>query len=109
MRLVRAFRLNAGAGVAAIQPQSAAQTVRPRVIVTTDIGGTDQDDFQSMVHFLLCSDAFDVEGLVSSPYGPGRREHILQVIDRYAADYSSLKRHSAGYPEPDTLRRMAKQ
>ena len=36
---------------------------RPRVIVSTDIGGTDPDDFQSMVHFLLYADMFDVEGL----------------------------------------------
>ena len=42
-------------------------------IVSTDIGGTDPDDFQSMVHFLVYADMFDVEGLVSSPYGPGRR------------------------------------
>ena len=26
---------------------------RPRVIVSTDIGGTDPDDLQSMVHFLF--------------------------------------------------------
>ena len=82
---------------------------RPRVIVTSDIGGTDPDDFQSMVHFLLYADVLDVEGIVSSPYGPGRREHILQVIDRYAADYPNLKRHSDRYPEPDALRRLAKQ
>ena len=63
---------------------------RPRVLVSTDIGGTDPDDFQSMVHFLLYADMFDVEGLVSSPYGPGRREHILEVIDHYA-----------GLPEPE--------
>src|SRR4026207_442338 len=65
--------------------------LRPRVIVSTDIGGTDPDDLQSMVHFLLYADMFDVEGLISSPYGPGRREHILGVIDRYAADYPNLK------------------
>jgi cellulose-binding protein len=82
---------------------------RARVLVTTDIGGTDPDDFQSMVHFLLYADVLDVEGMVSSPYGPGRRAHILQVIDRYAADYSNLKRHSDQYPEPDALRRLAKQ
>ena len=82
---------------------------RPRVIVSTDIGGTDPDDFQSMVHLLLYTDVLDLEGLVSSPYGPGRREHILQVIDRYAIDYPSLKAHSAGYPEPGRLRQIAKQ
>ena len=51
----------------------AAGAVRPRVVVSTDIGGTDPDDFQSMVHLLLCADDLDLEGLISSPYGPGRR------------------------------------
>ena len=46
---------------------------RHRVIVSTDIGGTDPDDFQSMVHLLLYADVLDIEGLVSSPYGPGRQ------------------------------------
>src|SRR4051812_46780403 len=82
---------------------------RPRVIVSSDIGGTDPDDFQSMVHFLLYADMFDVEGLISSPYGPGRREHILQVLDTYAIDYPNLKRASDRYPAPDDLRRLAKQ
>ena len=82
---------------------------RPRVLVSTDIGGTDPDDFQSMVHFLLYADTFDVEGLVSSPYGPGRKEHILQVIDRYAADYSNLKTYSDRYPAPDALRQVTKE
>ena len=82
---------------------------RPRVIVSTDIGGTDPDDFQSMVHFLVSADLFDVEGLISSPYGPGRREHIFQMIDRYASDYPNLKTHSPRYPSPDTLRRVVKQ
>jgi hypothetical protein len=97
------------ATVALLSPQRSAVADRPRVLVTSDIGGTDPDDFQSMVHFLLYADAFDVEGIVSSPYGPGRREHILQVIDRYAIDYPNLKRHSDRYPEPDALRRIAKQ
>lgn len=42
---------------------------RHRVIVSTDIGGTDFDDFQSMVHLLLYADVLDIEGLISSPYG----------------------------------------
>jgi hypothetical protein len=85
------------------------QRERPRVIVSSDIGGTDPDDFQSMVHILLYADMFDVEGLISSPYGPGRREHILQVLDKYAIDYPNLKRASDRYPAPDDLRRLAKQ
>ena len=54
---------------------------RHRVLVSTDIGGRDPDDFQSMVHLLVYADVLDLEGLVASPPGPGKKEHILQVID----------------------------
>ena len=91
------------------QARPVAATDRPRVIVSTDIGGTDPDDFQSMVHFLLYADMFDVEGLISSPYGPGRRAHLLQVIDRYSTDYANLKTYSVRYPTPDALRAVTKQ
>jgi hypothetical protein len=77
--------------------------------VSTDIGGTDPDDFQSMVHLLVYADRFEIEGLVSSPYGPGRREHILQVIDLYERDYRHLKTYSNKYPAPEALRAVTKQ
>ena len=82
---------------------------RYRVLVSTDIGGTDPDDFQSMVHLLVYADTFDIEGLVSSPHGPGRKEDILKVIDCYANDYANLKTYSDQYPTPDALRAMTKQ
>jgi hypothetical protein len=41
-----------------------------RVLVSTDIGGTDPDDFQSMVHLLVYADVLDIEGLVSSSLMP---------------------------------------
>jgi hypothetical protein len=82
---------------------------RPRVIVSTDIGGTDPDDFQSMVHLLVSADRLDLEGLISSPYGPGRKEHILQVIDCYERDYPNLKTYSNKYPIPAALRAITKQ
>lgn len=83
--------------------------IRYRVIVSTDIGGTDPDDFQSMVHLLVYADVLDIEGLISSPFGPGRKEHILQVIDCYAKDYGNLKTYSKHYPTPDALRAITKQ
>ena len=83
--------------------------VRHRVLVSTDIGGTDPDDQQSMVHLLLYADVFDLEGLVSSPYGPGRKSHILEVIDRYERDYPNLRSHSDRYPTLDALRAITKQ
>lgn len=82
---------------------------RFRVLVSTDVGGTDPDDFQSMVHLLVYADLFDLEGLVSSPYGPGRKEHILQVVDAYEKDYPKLRSYSTNYPTPDALRAISKQ
>lgn len=82
---------------------------RPRVVVSTDVGGTDPDDSQSLVHLLLYADVLDIEGLVSSPWGPGRKEHILEVLDHYAADHPRLATHSARYPSPDALRQVTKQ
>lgn len=82
---------------------------RYRVIVSSDIGGTDPDDFQSMVHLLLYADMFDLEGLISSPFGPGRKESILQVIKQYELDFPNLKTYSKKYPTPDALRAITKQ
>jgi hypothetical protein len=79
------------------------------VLVSTDIGGTDPDDFQSMVHLLVHADDFDLEGLVSSPYGPGRKRHLLDVIERYEHDYPNLRSHSDRYPAPDALRAISRQ
>lgn len=99
--------LQAGAGGG--WAQAAAAAARPRVLVTTDIGGTDPDDFQSLVHLLLCTDQLELEGLVSSPFGPGRRIHILEVIEQYERDYAQLRRHAAAYPRPAALRAISKQ
>ncbi len=82
---------------------------RYRVVVTSDIGGTDPDDFQSMVHLLVYADCFDLEGLVASPYGEGRISDILTVIDCYARDYPNLKTYSDRYPTPQALRAITKQ
>ena len=82
---------------------------RYRVIVTTDIGGSDPDDFQSMVHYLLYSDLFDTEGLVSSAWGDGRKADILSVIDAYEMDYPALRACSPAYPAPDALRTICRQ
>lgn len=82
---------------------------KPRVIISTDIGGSDPDDFQSMIHYLMYADLFDTEGLISSPWGKGRKEHILQVIDKYEQDYPNLRSYSDQYPTPDYLRSITKQ
>jgi hypothetical protein len=87
----------------------ALRGMRYRVVVSTDVGGTDPDDFQSLVHLLVYADVLDIEGIVSSPCGPGRKEHILQVIDCYERDYANLGTHSDRYPSAAALRSIAKQ
>ncbi len=99
----------ATSGGARIAHGGALDGHRYRVLVSTDIGGTDPDDFQSMVHLLVYADCFDIEGLVSSPYGPGRKGDILTAIDCYATDYANLKTYSDRYPAPATLRAITKQ
>ncbi len=85
------------------------QNEKPRVIVSTDIGGSDPDDFQSMVHFLVYADRFEIEGLISSPPRQGRKEHIEEVLNAYATDYKKLKKQSKGFPAPEALLRVTKQ
>jgi hypothetical protein len=93
----------------AIGNRGALARHRYRVIVSSDIGGTDPDDFQSMVRFLVYADVLDIEGIISSPFGPGQKEHILQVIDCYETDYANLKTYSDQYTTPDALRAITKQ
>lgn len=98
---------------------SAQQPVpeRPRILITSDIGGTDPDDNQSMMHYLLYSNEFDCEGLISSPsFGDGNKSEILRMIDLYEQDLPKLKEHNAEarapksyYPSPDYLRSITKQ
>ena len=80
-----------------------------RVLVSSDIGGTDPDDFQSMVHLLLYADVLDIEGIISSPFGPGRVDDIHKVIDEYEKDYPNLVSYSEKYPTADSLRKITKQ
>jgi hypothetical protein len=80
----------------------------PRVIVSSDIGGTDPDDFQSMIHFLMYADRFEIEGIIASPYGEGRAKDIFKIIDLYEQDFPKLKQHG-DFPSPEKLRSVTKQ
>jgi len=97
------------ANCSAENTELAKEPEKRRVIVSTDIGGTDPDDFQSMAHLFLYADVIDLEGLISSPFGPGTANDILYVIDQYEKDYANLKAHSEAYPSPQFLRDITKQ
>jgi hypothetical protein len=84
--------------------------VKPRILISTDIGGSDPDDNQSMAHLLMYSEKFNIKGLVSSPsYGNGNKEEILRMIGLYEKDLPKLKKHQKNYPSPDYLRSVTKQ
>lgn len=82
---------------------------KPRILVSSDIGGTDPDDFQSMIHLLMYADQFQIEGLVASPFGNGRKKNILDMIDLYEKDLPKLSQHSKDFPSPNSLRKITKQ
>lgn len=83
---------------------------KPRILISTDIGGTDPDDNQSMAHFLMYSHLFETEGLISSPsYGDGTIRDILKMIDLYEKDLPRLEKFQSGYPPAKLLRSICKQ
>ncbi|CAD5284786.1 MULTISPECIES: DUF1593 domain-containing protein [unclassified Imperialibacter] len=81
----------------------------PNIIVSTDIGGSDPDDYQSLVHLFLYADRFNLLGLISSPPDAGRKEHIEESIAAYAVDFEKLKEHSVLFPTPEYLLSITKQ
>lgn len=84
--------------------------VKPRILISTDIGGTDPDDNQSMAHLLMYNERFTIEGLVSSPsYGSGSKAEILRMIDLYEKDLPKLQQHQKGFASAAYLRSVTKQ
>lgn len=79
------------------------------VIISTDIGGDDPDDHQSLIHFLLYADQFEILGLISSPPGKGRKSDLDQVLGAYEADFPKLKNSGLDYPDPEVLKRVSFQ
>jgi hypothetical protein len=82
---------------------------KPRIFISTDIGGTDPDDNQSMIHLLMYANDFSIEGLVSTSLVQGRRQHIVDMINLYEKDLPSLSRHAKGYPTAGSLRKLTRQ
>lgn len=83
---------------------------KPRIIVSSDIGGTDPDDNQSMLHLLMYSDKFQIEGLISSPsFGQGSVEEIKRMISVYEKDFPKLRKSYPNLMTPKSLLRLCKQ
>ena len=79
---------------------------KQRLIVTTDLGGADPDDTQSLIHLLVCSDVVDIEGIISSSSWidcPDWTSEITKVIDDYSIVLPILRKHSGGFRAVDYL------
>lgn len=83
-----------------------------RLIETTDLGGSDPDDIQSMFHLLVCSDRIDIEGLISSEAwvdDPDKTEKLRQTVEHFIEVLPTLGIHSSGYPSAEYLRSIVVQ
>lgn len=89
-----------------------AKNSRQRVIVTTDLGGTDPDDTESLIHLLVCSDIIDIEGLISSQVWsdyPDKVDSIKKVVDKFCEVLPNLKYHSKNYPDAAYLKSIIRR
>lgn len=96
-------------GIACTNDTLKDESSKPRVLVSTDIGGTDPDDFQSFIHLLMYANEVQIEGLVSSPYGPGRKEDFYPILDIYESEYEKFLDHDLNFPDAQELRLLCKQ
>ena len=90
---------------------------RPRLLITTDIGG-DPDDTQSLIRLLVYSNEFELAGLVASASGtPGElKEAVVRpdliealLVQAYGEVAANLQRHDARYPNAEALRSLIKR
>lgn len=91
--------------------QGLRQSDKQRLIVTTDLGGSDPDDIQSMIHLLLCSNVIDVEGLISSRAwvdDPDQSVLIRKYVDYVGEVLSNLQKQAPGYPDLAYLQSIVK-
>ena len=83
---------------------------KPRLLITTDIGG-DPDDMQSLIRLLLYANEFQIEGFVASASGTigeldeavVRTDLIRKIVNAYGKVQPNLSRHDQDYPPVDDL------
>jgi len=86
------------------------ENAKPRIINTTDLGA-DPDDEQSMVRFLVCSNEFEVEGLIVATgcWKKSQRDTAMldKVVEAYGKSLPNLRVHAAGYPSLEYLKSIS--
>jgi len=93
------------AGASSLARAGAALSLRPRLLVLTDIGG-DPDDQQSMIRLMVHANEFEIEGLIATASGtPGelkeqrtRPDLIHEIVTAYGQVQPQLAQHAPGFP-----------
>ena len=85
--------------------------MQPKVIISTDIGGNDKDDAQSLIHALLYADDINYRGFVATSSDQNGVDGITpmnKIIDAYAKDLPNL-REAGDYPDATEMRDLVVQ
>ena len=98
-RILLLLMLAVGAGTMACD---AAEGLKPRLVVCTDIAPADvePDDMESMVHLMAYADLFEIEALITSvgwncdPYPMEWSQYLYRVIEAYTQDVKNLMKRS---------------
>ena len=94
--------LLAAAVLAAACQAPVSETLKPRLVVLTDIGPAEvePDDNESAVRLLSYADRFEIEAIVTTigwncdPYPEAWAEYLFRVIDGYEVDVNNLMKRS---------------
>jgi Protein of unknown function (DUF1593) len=83
----------------------------PRVIISSDLGGNDKDDAQSLIHAMLYANDLDYRGFVITRTDDGGRGGIgngvsiaHEIVDAYERDLPNLRQTDADYPSAASLK-----
>ena len=94
---------------------AATQANSHRLIILADMGN-EPDEEQQMMHMLMCSNEFELEGLIAvtgkylqpahpDPYRQKVHPELFHhLIDGYEKVYPNLLKHASSYPAPASLR-----
>jgi len=86
---------------------------KPVLIVTTDIGGGDVDDQQSMVRLLVYANEFDIKGIIpgSSMVDEGTtgEADLYACYEAYEKVYPNLIKHDPSFPTKEYLYSVTKE
>ncbi len=92
--------------------------VKPRVLISTDIGGMDNDDAQSLIHALFYANDLRYVGIVNTRSDDrgivaGKPRDGMQMIDEiigaYARDLPNLRAVDRDYPTAEALRSVVRK